>query len=66
MKSLSGKTLTAFGTTVGDHLAATNGCHTGAETMTTLADQPGRLISALHYGTPFIDTDMQAAQSHLS
>jgi hypothetical protein len=38
----------AFGTAVADDLAAANGCHAGAKTMPTRADEFGRLIGPFH------------------
>jgi hypothetical protein len=38
----------AFGTAIGNDLAAANGCHAGAETMPTRADKFGRLIGPFH------------------
>jgi hypothetical protein len=38
----------AFGTAIGNHLAAANGRHAGAKTMPALADKFGRLIGPFH------------------
>lgn len=45
---LGRKLLTALGATVVDDATATDGFHTSAEAMATLADELGRLISTLH------------------
>jgi hypothetical protein len=46
---LSGKPLTAARTASGENLAAAGGSHACTETVTTLADDLGWLISALHF-----------------
>jgi hypothetical protein len=45
---LSGKAQAALGAAAGDHAAAGFGGHTGAETMTALANQAAGLIGTFH------------------
>jgi hypothetical protein len=47
---LSCQTLAAFGATCIEHSAATAGCHTGAEAVSTLTAHDGRLVSTFHVG----------------
>src|SRR5690606_3346066 len=47
-KRLSGKPLAAAGAASGENLAAAGGCHACTEAVTTLADDLGWLVSALH------------------
>jgi hypothetical protein len=46
--------LAALGAAAGNHIATTNCCHAAAEAMPTLANEFGRLVSALHNKSPYL------------
>jgi hypothetical protein len=47
-EGLGGQALAALAAAAGDHIAAANGGHAGAEAMAAGADELAGLISALH------------------
>jgi hypothetical protein len=55
----SSQTLAAFGAACVDDSAATTGCHTGTETMGTLATHDGRLVGTFHVGLAYLINNRQ-------